>query len=174
MPTENTAEIILHQQWHIKTIDKQKKSHTARENHPVSHKKCKKHRNNFTGCWKGSWDVKVTLPYWIGCKITSSTHHLTPQIFNCSLRTRCEERSQSSSLWSALAESMGWAVAHPYLKVVVALESTFRFIWPPGRDSFKTGMRASIFHNVCFKQQHLFQMCKCHFKTFWDYFTLGE
>lgn len=56
----------------------------------------------------------------------------------------------------------------------MALESTFRFIWPPGRDSFKTGMRASIFHNVCFKQQHLFQMCDCHFKAFSDYFTIGE
>lgn len=121
------AEIILQQQWHKKRIDKQKKSHTrTRENHPASHKKCKSHRNKFTGYWKSSWDVKVTLCYWTGCIITSLTLQLTPRISNCSLRTGHQELSQSSSLWSALEESMAWAETPPYLK---SASGTLKHSW---------------------------------------------
>ena len=83
MPTENMAEIILQQQWHMKRMDKERKGHTACENHPVS-RKCKSHKNDVTGCWKGSWDVKVTLCYWTDCKTTSLKLQVTPGISNCS------------------------------------------------------------------------------------------
>lgn len=118
------------QQWRIKRIDKQKKSHTAIENHPVTHKKCRSHRNNFTGCWNGSWDVEVILCYWREWKKTSLRFQLTPQFSNFSMRTRCQELSQPTSLWSALVESMGWAVTLSYLKVLVALKSGLRCISP--------------------------------------------
>ena len=83
MPTENTADMTL-QQRHLKRMSKGRKYHAACENHPVSHKVCKSHRNNVTGCWEGSWDVKVTLCCQTDCKITIFKLQITPGISNCS------------------------------------------------------------------------------------------